>query len=157
MAAKVWLQQRWEMLLPQLTSLTLDQEEEIERLCREEIEAWRARPGKASSLRVPMTDTRNEIKKIALTASNTWVNPRTGKPEHIALKYLNFSPEEWAAMNAPSEEKFQQRLEDRKLIDHPDAVVEKAQELLHSSHWYEIAAGLSTCTGRRLTEVLLVG
>ena len=157
MAAKVWLQQRWEMLLPLLEGLTLSQEEEIARICREEIEAWRARPGKASSLRVPMTDTRNEIKKLPLTASNTWMNPRTGKPEHIALKYLNFSPEEWAAMNVPSEEKFQQRLSDRKLIDHPDAVVEKAQELLHSSLWYEIAAGLSTCTGRRLAEILLVG
>lgn len=158
MAVKVWLQERWSMLFPLLQALTVEQEEEIKRLCEEEIENWRGRDGMtASSLRVPMTATRKEIKQWALTDGNSWVNPRTREKEHIALKYMNFSTEEWAAMNAPSNAKFQERLEDVKFIDNPDAVVALAAKLLHSNQWYEIAAGLAVLVGRRYEELVQVG
>ncbi len=158
--AKVWLQDRWDLLVPALEGLTADQEEEIARICQEEIEYWRSRPQmkSASSLKKPMTDTRNALRdRLPLRENNVWVNPRTGKPEHLALKYLNYSEEEWAEMNALSEDRLQERLEDRKFIDHPDLVVAKAVELLKTSRWADISAGLAVATGRRLSEVLSEG
>lgn len=155
---KAWLQDRWSMLLPALEEAE-GVEEEIVRICLEEIEAWKARPTmkSPSSLKKPMTDTRNRIREIPLTDANSYFNERAGEREHLALKYLNYVEEEWAAMNARSDEKLQQRLEDRKLIDYPERVVEKAAELLRSKHWYDIVLGLAVTTGRRLTEVLKVG
>lgn len=91
--AKRWLRQRWERLLPLLESLGIDQEEEIALICAQELAAWRARPEITSvlSLREPMADTRKELRRRPLSSSNSWVNPRTGKPEHIALKYFNYT------------------------------------------------------------------
>lgn len=158
--AKVWLQDRWDLLIPALSNLLVDQEDEIARICQEEIAYWKSRPQmkSASSLKKPMSDTRNMLReRLEIRENNTWVNPRTGKPEHLALKYLNYSEAEWAEMNAPSEEKFQQRLEDRKFIDRPDLVVAKAIELLKTNRWADIAAGLAVATGRRLSEVLAEG
>jgi Telomere resolvase len=157
--AKVWLQERWELLLPALLGLTVDQEEEIARICQEEIAYWRSRPQmkSVSSLKKPMTDTRNELRKLTLSENNTWTNPRTGQREHLALKHLNYSEAEWAQIGAQSEDRFQQRLEDRKFIDRPDLVVAKAIELLKSKRWADISAGLAVATGRRLSEVLAEG
>jgi Telomere resolvase len=160
MPAKVWLQERWELLIPALESLTVDQEEEIARICQEEIAYWRSRPQmkSATSLKRPMTDTRNMLRaRLELRDNNTWLNPRTGEREHIALKHLNYSEAEWAAMNVPTLEKREQRLEERKFIDHPDLVVAKAVELLKSNRWADIAAGLAAATGRRHTEVMVEG
>ncbi len=154
MAVKLWLQERWAGLFPLLQALTVEQEEEIQRLCLEEIEHWRARGISGSALRVPMTATRKEIKGWSLVESNSYVNPRTREKEHIALKYMNFSSEEWAAMNAPSKEKAAARLELTKYIDAPAAVVDKAVELLKSPYWYEIAAGLAPLLGRRVDELV---
>ena len=159
MAMKVWLAQRMEVLLPQLALLGVAQEQEIKHLCEQEIEAWRARPTmkEISSLRVPMTDTRNAIKELELTQDNRWKNPRTGAWEHIALKYMNFSEEEWAAMNAAAERDFAERLESQQLVEQPLAVIEQARRLLASSQWEEVVVGLAVLTGRRLTEVLKTG
>ena len=149
--AKVWLQQRWELLIPVLEGLTLDQEEEVARICQEEIAYWRSRPQmkSASSLKKPMTDTRYALRdKLPLTENNTWTNPRTSEREHIALKHLNYTEAEWAEMNARSEERWQQRLDDRKFIGRPDLVVVKAVELLKSKRWADISVGLAVATGR---------
>jgi hypothetical protein len=43
MASK-WLEERLERLLPMLASLGQEQEEQIRRLCEEELQAWRQRP-----------------------------------------------------------------------------------------------------------------
>ncbi len=158
--AKVWLQERWDLLIPALEGLTADQEEEIARICQEEIAYWRSRPQmkSASSLKRPMTDTRNALRdRLELRDNNTWTNPRTGEREHLALKHLNYSDAEWAEMNAQSEERWQARLSDRKFIDHPDQVVARAVELLKGNRWADIAAGLAVVTGRRLSEVLAEG
>lgn len=158
--AKQWLMDRWEMLIDVLKDLTLEQEEEIARICQEEIAYWKSRPTmkSLSSLKKPMSDTRQAIKeRLEVNDATAWTDPRTGERQHIALKYLNYTPEEWAEMNAQTEERFQQRLEDRKFIDRPDLVVAKAVELLKSSRWADIAAGLAATTGRRLSEVLAEG
>jgi Telomere resolvase len=152
--AKNWLTERLTTFIPAIEALGTDQEAEIERLCIDEVAAWKERGLQLSSLRVPMTATRKRLKAIALTPANSWSNPRTGEPEHIALKYMNFTPEEWREMNAISEETFQARLQDRQLFDDPRAIVARAEKLLTSDRWYELVTGLAIATGRRLTEIL---
>jgi hypothetical protein len=109
---KPWLQERMGVFLPKLEGLTLADEKRIAELCAEEIEAWRARLGLKSllSLRVPLVDARNAIRALPLTGDNVTVN-RRGEPEHIALRYLLFSPEEWREMNQESEPRFQRKLQ----------------------------------------------
>jgi hypothetical protein len=157
--ARVWLNERLGVLLPALSALGTDQETKIERLCTEELAAWRERPEikKPGSLRPVMTAARKAIKQLALTPANRWKNPRTGQYEHIALRYLNFSAEEWEAMNAISEEKLQTRQENQQLLDHPQEIVNRAEKLLHSDRWDDLVTGLAIVTGRRLTELLKTG
>ena len=153
---KQWLAERLQEVLPQLEVLGVAQEGEIQRICAEEIAAWRARPTMKSlrSLNTPMIDTRNAIRMLPVTESNSWVNPRTHEREHVALRFMNFSDEEWAAMKALTEEGRQQRLEGQQLLDYPEAIVERAATLLVSPRWEDIAVGLAVTTGRRLTELL---
>ncbi len=61
--AKVWLEERLEVLIPALALLGKDQETEIERLCLEELDAWRARGLQEGSLRPVVTAARGAIKK----------------------------------------------------------------------------------------------
>jgi hypothetical protein len=157
MAAKGWLQDRWEMLFPILAGLGYEQEEERARVCEEEIAYWRSRPTmKAlSSLGKPMTETRNAIKqRLALTEQNRYLNPKTEQREHLALKYLNFTQEEWRAISAPSAAKAQARLEAQQTIADPDAVVSKGRALLKSPSWPDRVVALALLVGRRLSEVL---
>jgi hypothetical protein len=154
---KQWLAERLAVLLPRLAVLGKDQEEEIKLLCEDEIAAWRSRPTMKSlrSLNTPMIDTRNAIKEqLALTQDNSWINPRTGEQEHLGLRYMNFSQQEWAAMHALTEKGRQQRLEGQQLLDDPDAIVQRAASLLQSQRWEDITVGLAAVTGRRLTELL---
>src|SRR5579875_2990429 len=157
--AKAWLRERWKMLMPMLESLSSEQEAEIARLCAEEIAAWKARPSmqSPSSLKEPMTDTRNRIREIPVTEQNSYLNPRTGEREHLALKYLNYSEQEWAEMNRQSEQRYHERLEQQQLLEHPERIVEKARELLSSRSWVEVVVGLAVVTGRRLSEILKTG
>src|SRR5216684_3418298 len=93
---KAWLRERWETLIPAVEKLTVAQEEEVARLCAEEIAYFYERlAGLApSSLSEPMSDTRNRIKELALTDQNSYVTDK-GEREHIARKYMNYSKEEW--------------------------------------------------------------
>ncbi len=156
---KAWLAARWKVLLPQLQRLGVTEEEEIARLCEAEVGFWRSRPEytKLSSLKTDVTNTRNMIRKIPVTPANRWKNPRSGKYEHIALKYLNLSKEEWDQINAGSRENFEERLSHQQLIDHPETVLERAEALLHSMRWDDLVTGLALCTGRRLAELLKSG
>lgn len=154
---KQWLMERLDQLLPRLEALDQRSEAEIQRVCEAEIAAWRARPTMKSlrSLNTPMIDARNAIREnLAVTETNSWINPRTQEREHLALRYLNFSQEEWAAMRSLTEEGRQERLEGQQLLDEPLAVIEKGRQLLASARWEDIAVGLAVTTGRRLTEIL---
>jgi hypothetical protein len=157
--AKAWLRERWKTLIPALESLSSAQETEIARLCAEEIDAWKARPSmqSLSSLKEPMTDTRNRIREIPVTEQNSYLNPRTGEREHLALKYLNYNEREWAEMNRQSEQRYHERLEQQQLLEHPERIVAKAGELLGSRSWVEVVVGLAVVTGRRLSEILKTG
>ena len=155
-----WLAARMDVFVEAVVPLGREQEQAIAALCEREIAAWRARPTMrvTASLKVPMTDARNILRsRLVVSDQNSWLNPQTGQREHLALKYLNFTNEEWLSMNAPSEEALRVRREDPGYVPDPDAVVAKAASLLSSSYWQDVALGLSVVTGRRVTEVLKTG
>jgi hypothetical protein len=147
-------------LLDQLRPLGVSEEQEIEKICRAEIAEWRARPTMLveSSLQEPLRHARNAIREhLPLTRANRWKSPKTNKDEHVALKYLNFSLEEWQRINTDSDERFARRLRQQQRIEHPDAVVRTSEVLLRSEEWYNLALGITINTGRRITEVLKTG
>ena len=155
-----WLAVRMEAFVAAVMPLGAEQEPTIADLCSGEIAAWRARPTMRvmASLKVPMTDARNVLRaRLAVTEQNSWFNPRTGQREHLALKYLNFTDDEWHAINASSEEALRERRENPGFVPDPEAVVAKAASLLESSYWQDVALGLSVLTGRRVTEILKTG
>src|SRR5438045_8012073 len=91
---KLWLQERWVLLDQALTQLTVEQEDEIKRLCEEEIAYFRhERKLALSTLGSSVSLTRVHIEECftVLDETNSWYNPREGKREHIALKYMNLS------------------------------------------------------------------
>jgi hypothetical protein len=155
-----WLAERMDAFVEAVAPLGKEQEHVIAEMCEREIAAWRARPQmrKQASLKVPMTDARKRVRsRLAVSDHNSWFNAQTGQWEHLALKYLNFSNEEWLEINAPSEEALRQRRDDPGYIADPDAVVEKARSLLTSAFWQDVTLGLSVLTGRRVTEILKTG
>src|SRR5436305_1710266 len=157
---KAWQRDRMEMLIDVLLPLTAADEERIKQICDEEAAYFRARfDGKAiSSLIEPMTDARGDLRaKLPLNDQNSYVNPKTQKREHLALKYLNWTEEEWRAMKRPSDEKLRERRENLRFLEDPYAIVEKARALLESSQWMDIAVGLAVVSGRRLTEIMKAG
>jgi hypothetical protein len=159
MASK-WLQERWEVLLPTLAFLGCAQEEEIKHICEAELEVWRQRPSlkRAISLQKPLTETRNRIREtFALTDGNWWRNPKSGQKEHLALKYLNFSTEEWIEIQAPSEEKLRERRDHPLLLACPWDLLEKVEQLLQSKVWPELVVGIGLATGRGIVEILQTG
>lgn len=155
-----WLAERMDVFIEEIAPLQGDQERAIADRCAQEIAAWRARPTMKvqASLKVPMTDARKYLRAhLEVTQQNSWENPQTHQREHLALRYLNFSLEEWLEINEPSEEALRQRREDPNYFADPDAVVAKAQSLLTSSYWQDVTLGLSVLTGRRVTEILKTG
>ena len=85
-----------------------------------------------------LTQVRNAIKVI--------------NPEHPALDVVKFDKSTWVEINNSSIDRIAQR--DTKFIDAPEAIANKAKELITSSDWSEIAAGLAVLTGRRSSEVI---
>lgn len=159
MASK-WLEERWEVLLPQLAQLGLGQEEQIQRLCEAELDIWRTLPNlrRASSLGKPLTQTRNRIREtLPVTNETGWINPKSGEREHLALKYLNFSTEEWVQMTLPQASVLRERLAHPLLLAKPSAVLAKAEQLVQMERWPELVVGLGLLTGRGLAEVVQTG
>jgi hypothetical protein len=158
--AKAWLRDRWEMLIDVLSPLTAADEQRIKEICEEEIAYWRALPSMKShvSLKEPMLNTRAHLRTaLPVTDDNSFLDARSNKRVHLALRYMNYPREEWKAFNKPSEDQAKKRRENVRLIDDPYAVVDRAASLLDSSDWVKIAVGLGAVTGRRLGEVMGVG
>ena len=88
-----------------------------------------------------MTDVRNAVKQ------------QLGE-DHMALESMNFTKAEWTQINDPIDQQVATRNENQGLIDHPDAIVEKATQLLSSREWADVAAALAVLTGRRSSEIL---
>jgi hypothetical protein len=144
-------------LIPALEPLLSAQEEEIQAICEAEKEWWQKRPGikKLGSLGKPMTDTRNHIREVLeVRDDNCWKNPKSGVREHIALKYMNFSTEEWTQMSLPSREELQARLAEVLELRDPEAL---GGRLLGMETWPELVLGVGLNTGRSLAEILKTG
>ena len=159
MASK-WLEERLERLLPMLALLGQEQEEHIKRLCEEELQAWRQRPGlkKAKSLSKPLAQSRNRIREtFQITDTNCWINPKSGAREHLSLKYLNFSSQEWIKMNIPSEEELQHRQAHPLALRNVSTLLSNVEQLLQMKSWPELVVGLGLATGRGKVEVLHTG
>jgi len=155
-----WLQERWETLLPALEPLGREQEEHMREICEAEKEWWRRRPGmkQMRSLAKPMTETRNRIREVLLVGEeNWWMNPKSGAKEHLALKYMNFSTEEWTQMGEPREEEVQSRLGQPLVLTQPEVLIERGESLLQMETWPEIVLGIGVNTGRSLAEILKTG
>ena len=159
MASK-WLEERWEVLLPLLATLGQAQEEQMKCLCEAELEIWRQRPSlkQVNSLRKPLTETRNRIREtLPVTDDNGWINPKSEAKEHLALKYLNFSPEEWVQMNLPASEELHLRQTHPLPLTNLSALLAKAEHLVQMETWPELVVGIGLVTGRGLVEVLHTG
>lgn len=158
MATK-WLEGRWEALISALAPLGNEQEEQIRVLCEAEKEWWRQRPGmKERSLTKPMIETRNYIREVLLLREdNWWINPKSHAKEHLALKYLNFSTEEWTRITLPDKEVLQERLGQPLLLTYPEALVTRGEHLLQMDTWPELVLGIGLNTGRSLAEILKTG
>lgn len=155
-----WLEERLERLLPMLASLGQEREEHIKRLCEEELQAWRQRPSlkEANSLSNPLTEARNRIREtLQITDTNCWINPKSGAREHLSLKYLNFSSQEWIKMNIASEEELQHRQAHPLPLRNVSALLSKVEQLLQMKSWPELVVGLGLATGRGKVEVLHTG
>jgi hypothetical protein len=85
-----------------------------------------------------LTDIRNAIKSL--------------DPKHPALKYVGFTKEEWEKINRAGDDAVSKR--PTLFIENPIAIVGRAEELLNSRDWYDLAAGLAVLTGRRCAEVM---
>ncbi len=151
-----WLDQRLETFIPVIASLTTADEEQIRELVAAEINAWKERPTMKNerSLRNPMYFARRALEEIPLTETNSWHNPRYNRREHIALKYMDFTPQQWTEYNASTSTQLENRLQHSQFIDDPDAIIQTADVLLETEDWASLVAGLVVNTGRRHTELL---
>lgn len=147
-----WIEERVKEFLPLIISLGVEDEARIEQLCQVEIQAWRDRGLAQASLNSPMTAMRKAIKGIALTEHNTWVNPQKSVAEHIALRYMNFSKEEWSRIKGSTAKTVLSRMENQQFIDRPDEFVRIVSALLLEKSWPQLVVGLLGGSGRRLTE-----
>src|SRR5690349_9523896 len=137
-----WIQERVKAFLPLIQSLGVEDEARIAQLCLQEITVWRERGLAQASLNSPMTAMRNGIRGIQLTEQNTWVNPGNQKQEHIALKHMNFSKEEWDLIKGTTAKTVLARLENQKFIDQPEEYGRIARQLLEQESWPELAVGV---------------
>jgi hypothetical protein len=143
-AAVKWLVKRWEQFFFALDEM--DSDVEIKALCEAEIETWKKEHSNISerSFAQYMTETHHEIER------------RIGD-EHkraVVLRYMAFPREWYIKTSQGSQEAHEDRMENCQIITQPDAIVERATELLHSNVWPQVVVALAVVTGRRLTEVL---
>lgn len=85
-----------------------------------------------------ITDVRNAIKVI--------------DPNHPTLNVVGFTASEWVEINSMASAQSTNRT--TQFLADPDAIAHRAEGLLQSRIWSEVAAGLAVVTGRRVSEVL---
>jgi len=149
-----WIEERVQAFLPLIQSLGVEDEARIAQLCLQEITAWRERGLAQASLNSPMTAMRKGIKGIQLTEHNIWVNPGNQKEEHIALKHMNFSKEEWDRIKGTTAKTVLTRMGNQQFIDRPDELVRIVSALLLEKSWPQLVVGVLAASGRRLSEGL---
>jgi hypothetical protein len=146
-----WLAARWTTFFEGLVECRT--EDDVERVCSAELDAWRGRKNMHSeqSLKRPLTDSRAEIERRRVAGD------LSEEQAVWAQKYLNFSPEKWRnEINEETRRRTQARQEHQQFLLQADvdAIVNKLSFLLESSDPFEIAVGLAGNTGARPLEVL---
>jgi len=149
-----WIEKRVKAFVPLIEPLGVADEATIQQLCEQEIAMWRTRGLAQASLNSPMTAMRKGMKGIPLTERNTWINPQTQEKVHIALKYMNYSKEEWDRIKATTSRTVLERMEEEQFLDEPEVYVQIVRHLLAQESWPELAVGVLAATGRRLSEGL---
>lgn len=150
-----WERDYWQGMLPQVERLAHERNEPaLAQLAKEVFAYWREeRHLSESSIRNPLTNLRNQIKQLPLTEQNSYLTDE-GQREHLALKYVRLTQQEWVQLNAPARQKLDERLGDSLPLKEVDVLVERGTRLLSSHNPAEVAVGLALCCGRRFIEVM---
>ncbi|MGH2478113.1 MAG: protelomerase family protein [Ktedonobacteraceae bacterium] len=120
-------------------------EEEVKKLCEDEMAFWKSRGLVQNSLRNPHSQSRGLVKKSTELSEQV---------KEWTLTHLNFGEEVWIEINRTAPVRLAERLESQMLLQDPDRILLQAQALLQASRWQDLAAGLAAVTGRRSTEIL---
>jgi uncharacterized protein (DUF1778 family) len=161
-ATLAYILDRWHQELePVLTTATEAQTPELTALWERTLHWLKEERGlKGDSLRKPITQIRNLIRGLPLTAENRWTDDRSKKSEHIGLHIFNIAEDEWVRMNARSSLTLQERLEHQQFLDQAtvvDAIVHRGLLLVQSQDWAEVVVGLAIGSGRRFWELVKTG
>jgi uncharacterized protein (DUF1778 family) len=161
-ATLAYILDRWHQELePVLITVTEAQTPELEALWERTLQWLKEERGlKGDSLRKPITQIRNLIRTLPVTAENLWRDARSKKSEHVALHIFNIAEDEWVRMNARSALTLQERLEHQQFLDQAtvvDAIVHRGLLLVQSQDWAEVVVGLALGSGRRFWELVKTG
>lgn len=153
-----WLEQRWALFVAEMADYRVDtDEEEIEAVCEAEMETWRAycEQTKGMSFQEMIIHTRIVLRTSIPAPQNEWWNPETEEWEHIGLKYLTCTEEEWEQMRLDW-------LDRRVLLPDPEVIVSRAigmlsTGLMDAGAWPELVVGIAVVTGQGLLPILKNG
>jgi hypothetical protein len=112
----------------------------------------------ANSIRKPLTETRDRIREtFALSEENTWCNPKSGASEHLSLKYLNFSSQEWIDLTLPAPDVLAARQKNVQSVADPEGLLQQIDRLFEQRRWPELVLAVGMATGRSVAEILKTG
>ena len=131
----VWLQNLLKKLLPQLNQPQTNYQTWFDSLIEVMEHRGLTQPTQQKDY---LSDIRNAIRVL--------------DPNHPALEIVDFDTSTWIQINNLASDRLSER--ETKLLENPNAIVQRATTLLGSYQWSEIAAGLAVVTGRRCTEVI---
>ncbi len=145
MGKRTWLEKdlrdRWIPMLAQLTD-TPEGHRQSDKLCEEIRDSWAERGAQELNQQQSLMD------QVRLAIKQTL------GMDHFSLNWIKFSTAEYTRLNNQKQDRVGERNEAIQFIDNPDAIVQKAVELLESPEWSEVCAGLAVLTGRRSSELL---
>jgi TolA-binding protein len=140
-AATAWLKEFLRELLPAIKDLQNTPEDHAK------AQEWDAKL-KALFVKRGLTTPSQQKNRIADVRNAI----RSIDPNHPALDDIKLPPEDYRAINNAASDKVAER--ETKFIDDPQAIADRAEQLLSSRETSDIAAGLAVLTGRRSTEIL---
>jgi hypothetical protein len=138
----------------------LQSEDEIKAVAVEFDKWMRGKHSTLASLNSHMTPYNKVIKSMSLVEGKNayYYEKYNGELvlRHLFYKYAGVKPEEYVELNAKSNSKKEERLDNGTLLE-PEPYLEDLGKLLTSDEADELALGLIGATGRRPCEVLLRG
>jgi Telomere resolvase len=158
----LWLKERWPGLLEDMDEYDTEAggeeaETQIQAICEAELSVWRAycqREG-APLLAEVMIEARTWLRFNSPCPGNDWWDEEVGTWQHIGLKYLNCTEEEWEQLRIHT-------LAQRLPLHHPEELIARACEtlttgLMKDHAWPAMVGALALLTGRTLVQILKHG